>query len=158
MSKRHIFKSKFHVCCHFLDIKIPGANTFINPSCPKHPNIIDWNKKWHKSHFFEEPQEGFMKARSVKIKKLCNFPPYLGLGRQGLRLCCCQTPDSCHFRFLSNRETQKQKLRYKNKTSLLAHYSNWFSANNFGILFIIIVLQYAPKYYSEVFSPFLLIS
>ena len=25
----------------------PKRKNFINPSCPKHPKIINWNKKWH---------------------------------------------------------------------------------------------------------------
>ena len=28
ISKRHIFKSKFHVCYHFLDMKIPGEKLY----------------------------------------------------------------------------------------------------------------------------------
>ena len=48
MSKRYICKRKFHVCYHFLDIyESPRRKNFINPSCPKHPKIINWNKKWH---------------------------------------------------------------------------------------------------------------
>ena len=43
-------------------------------------------------------------------------------------------------------EVHKNNLKYKSKTSLLARYSNLFLAPNFGILFIIIVLQYASKY------------
>ena len=34
-------------------------------------------------------------------------------------------------------------------TGLLAHYSSLFLAPNFGILFIIIVLKYIPKYYQN---------
>ena len=42
MSKRHICKNNFHVCHHFLDIyENPGRKNFINPSCPKHPKIIE---------------------------------------------------------------------------------------------------------------------
>ena len=37
----------------------------------------------------------------------------------------------------------------KNKTSLLGHYSNVFWVPYFEILFLIIVLQYAPKYYQS---------
>ena len=40
-------------------------------------------------------------------------------------------------------------MKYKNKISLLVHYSNLFLAPTFGILFIIIVLQYGPKYYQQ---------
>ena len=43
----------------FLDIyENPRRKDFINSSCPKHPEIINWNKKWHEflfSHFFVVP-------------------------------------------------------------------------------------------------------
>ena len=42
MSKRYICKRKFHVCYHFLDIyESPRRKNLINPSCPKHPKIIN---------------------------------------------------------------------------------------------------------------------
>ena len=47
MSKRHIYKSKSHICYRFLGIhKNPSRKFFINPSCPNHPKIFDCNKKW----------------------------------------------------------------------------------------------------------------
>ena len=73
----------------------------------------------------------------------CYFPCYSGLGRQVF------LSNSYHFCFLINRDTEKQNLKYKSKTNLLLHYSNLFSDSNFGILFIIIVLQYAPKYHQN---------
>ena len=104
--------SKFHVCYQFLDTyENPGRKTFINPSCPKHPKIINWNKKWQififilpcgaseRFHLFEAPK------RSMKIEKFVIFLPYFKLGWQGLRLCFCQTPDLCYFCFLNNRNT-----------------------------------------------------
>ena len=38
----------------------------------------------------------------------------------------------------------KRDLKYKNKTSLLAHYSNLFSAHDVKVVFITVVFQYAP--------------
>ena len=54
-------------------------------------------------------------------------PPYSGLGQQWI----------------------KQKLKYKNKTNLLLHYSDLFSDPNFGVLYIVIVLQYVPKFHQN---------
>ena len=35
----------------FLDIYLKRRRkNFINPSCPKHSKIINWNKKWHNFH------------------------------------------------------------------------------------------------------------
>ena len=46
MSKRYIFKSKFHVCYHILGIyENPRGKNFINPSCPKHPKIVEKKRK-----------------------------------------------------------------------------------------------------------------
>ena len=64
-------KSKFHVCYHFFSYENPRGKSFINPSCPKHPKIITWNKN---GHLFESPK------RKVKRKKLCHFPPLFGIG------------------------------------------------------------------------------
>ena len=82
MSKRHICKSKFHACYHFLDIyKSLRRKKVINPSCPKHPKII-WNKKGQKflfSRFFVVSQKSFILSRHQKElwkwKYLCHFPP-----------------------------------------------------------------------------------
>ena len=49
--------------------------------------------------------------------------------------------------FLAIEKYKNRTLKYKNKASLLARYSNLFSAHNVEIVFITIVLQYAPKYY-----------
>ena len=49
--------------------------------------------------------------RSVKIKIYVIFRPYLGLGRQGLRLCFCQTPDLCNFGFLDIHKNNIEKLK-----------------------------------------------
>ena len=52
MSKRYICKSRY-ICFMFVTIlsiyiyESPKRKNFINPSCPKHPKIINWNKKWH---------------------------------------------------------------------------------------------------------------
>ena len=53
----------------------------INPSYPKGPKIIDWNKKWHKFlflHFFVVPQKGLYlfeaQNRWVKIKNMLFLP------------------------------------------------------------------------------------
>ena len=104
--EHHIFKSEFHVCYHFLKYfwKSQEKN-FINPSCPKHPKIINWNKKWHKfifSHFFVVQRKRFMKVgrpssnlyeapkRSVKIKNLCHRPPppLFGIGTARVKTVC----------------------------------------------------------------------
>ena len=57
-------KASFMFVTIFLDIyENPRRKTFINPFCPKHPKIINWNKKWHKfSHFLVLPQKGFLLA------------------------------------------------------------------------------------------------
>ena len=101
MSKRHICKSKFHVCYHFLrNLWKAWEKNFINPSCPKHPKIFNWSKKWHRFsesfHLFETPK------RCVKIKKLCYFPPS-SIAMRSIKTVFCQTPDLCHFHFLDNR-------------------------------------------------------
>ena len=41
LGNSHICKRKFHVCYHFLGMKIPGEKIFINPFCHKHPKIIN---------------------------------------------------------------------------------------------------------------------
>ena len=126
--KRTFLKASFMFVAIFLNInKSPRRNTFLNPSCPKHHKIINWNKKWHKLIFkllcdtskrFHEGQKVFTKSfwgtkEKCENEKILSFPVYSGLGRQGLS----------HFCFLNNRDRFKQNLKYKNKTSLLAHYS-----------------------------------
>ena len=59
-----------------------------------------------------------------------SLPSYSGLGQQGI----------------------KQNLKYNSKTNLLPHYSDLFSDPNFGVLFIVIVLQYVPKYHQNPLS------
>ena len=69
ISKKHICGSKFHVCYHFFRYKNPRRKNFIQPSCPKHSKIINWNKKWDKflfSHFFVVPQEVFIFLKHQK--------------------------------------------------------------------------------------------
>ena len=41
MFKRHIYKSKFRVCYQFFRYENPRRKNFVNPSCPKHPKIIE---------------------------------------------------------------------------------------------------------------------
>ena len=55
-------------------------------------------------------------------------------------------------------EIHKNNLKSKSKTSLLAHYSNLFSAPHLGIVFITIVLRYAPKYYQNPVPRYLIYS
>ena len=70
MFKGHICKSKFHVCYHFfLDIcENPGRKTFINPSSPKHPEIIEIKNDidFLFSPFFVVLQNGFIFLRHQK--------------------------------------------------------------------------------------------
>ena len=106
MSKRHICKSKFHVCYHFLDIYENPRKNFISPSWLKHPKIIKWNKKSDKSlflHFFVVPQKGFIFLRykkSVKIKSLCRFPPFFLIGTTRVKTVFVELPIYTIFVFL----------------------------------------------------------
>ena len=68
------------------------------------------------------------------------------LRQQRLRLCFVEIPTSAISVSLKE---QSENPKYKNKASLLVHYANLFSAPNFGVLFIIIILQYAPRYYQK---------
>ena len=118
MSKTHICKifiAGFMFVTIFLHInKSPRRNTFFNPSCPKHHKIINWNKKWHEHIFKLFCNTSFWGTKEkCENEKILSFPVYSGLGRQGFS----------HFCFLNNRDWFKQNLKYKNKTSLLAHYS-----------------------------------
>ena len=110
----------------------------MNPFCPKHSKIINFifTLLFVSSKRCYEGQ----KEISLKIKNLSRFPTILGIEIAiGLRLCFCRTSNLCHFCFLNHAETKKQNLQYKRKISLLAPYFYSFSANNFGILFIIII-------------------
>ena len=118
---------------HFFRYENPRRKNFISPSCTKHPKITNWNKKWHKFFIFTL----LCDASIWKQKVYIIFPAYSWLGQQVLRLCFCQTPNLCHFIFLNNRDTLKQNMKDKNKTSLLAHYSNLFLAHNSVMFFII---------------------
>ena len=75
-----------------------------------------------------------------------SFSSLYGLRQQRLRLCFVEIPTSAISVSLKE---QSENPKYKNKASLLVHYANSFSAPNFGILFIIIILQYAPRYYQK---------
>ena len=60
--KRIFVNASFIFFIIFLDIyENPKRKNFFKPSCPNHPKIINWNKKWHELlflHFFVVPQEG----------------------------------------------------------------------------------------------------
>ena len=99
----------------FLDTyENPRRKNFIKPSCPKHPQIINLKKKWHKflySHFFaslwclNNVSSFWGTTKRCENKKIMLFfPLYSGLGRQGLRLRLCQTPNLRHFRFLNSKD------------------------------------------------------
>ena len=69
----------------------PRWKNFINPSCPKHRKIINWNKKWHNFYF----QASLWCIRKVWFicgtkknseNKKFVFLPLILLGQQGLRL------------------------------------------------------------------------
>ena len=150
MSKRHICLSKFHVFYHFfIYFWKSQEKKFINPSCSKHPKMIEWNKKWHKCLFLRffvvpkkvlwRPQNLFEASKMCGCKKICHFFP--------ICLCpYCRTPDLCHFLSLTIKIHKNRTWSVKNKPNLLAHDSYLFLAPNFGIFLIIVVLQYAPKY------------
>ena len=111
--KGTIVNVSFMFAITFLDIyENPMGKNFINLSCPKHPKVINWNKKWHKlffSHFFMVPQKGFIFLINQKVVWKENiyliFPLYSELGRERLRLCFCRTQNLCQFHFLNNRDT-----------------------------------------------------
>ena len=137
----------------FLDIyENPKRKKTLKPSCPEHPKMIEIKNDKICFHTFlwcfkkvlwqlEDLHKTFLRhqKRSEKIK-ICHFPPYLGLRWQWLlRLFFffCGNPNLYYFRFLNSRET-KQNLKNRNKTSLLANYSNLFPTPNFRILSMII--------------------
>ena len=122
-SKTDICKSKFNVCYHFLDIyENPRRKSFINLSCPKHPEIIHWNKKWHKflfSHFFVVPQKGFINAGRPFILEFIsnNSGTFRGL----------RPNNTTHIlsEFISsNSDTFKDKMKNNTKNFLLEFISN----------------------------------
>ena len=60
MFERRIYKSKFHVCYQFFRYENPRRKNFVNPSCPKHPKIIEIKyDNFLFSHFFVVPQKVF---------------------------------------------------------------------------------------------------
>ena len=137
-------------------MKVSAEKEIIDPSCPKYPKRLI-EVKIHINFYFHTFVGAILRYQKEEWKQKIHvaFPSYSRLGRQGLRL--IKTPDLCHFHFLSNRGTQKQNLKYKHKTSLLAHYSNLFSAPNLGIFFLVIVL-YVPNYYHNPLRRYLIYS
>ena len=115
MSKRHICKSKFHVCYDFLTIyENPRRKNFINPSCPKYLKVINWNEKWHNlifSHFLyylKKVSSFWSTKKKCENKNLCRFLPLFWIETTRVKTVFYGTPDLCHFCFLNNRDTQKQ--------------------------------------------------
>ena len=108
MSKRHICKSKFHVCYNFL--RFLWKNFPL--SCRKHPKTIEITNDifshflWFLSrfHLFEAPK------RSKRIKKHVIFPPY-SIEKTRVKTAFCWTLSRLMpFYILNNRDTKKQIL------------------------------------------------
>ena len=103
-------KASFMLVTIFLHIyENPRRKNFINPTYSKNHKIINWNKKPQflftllcgaskRFHLFEAPK------RSVRIKKLCHFPPY-SIGKTRVKIVFCWTSSLHHFHFLDNRDT-----------------------------------------------------
>ena len=97
--------------------------------------------------------------RSVKIKKLCHFSPLFRIGMTRVKIVFVEFLTYAIFIYLTIGIHKNRTWSIKTKlVSLLAHYSNSFSAPNFGILFIIIVLKYAPTYYQDPLPRYLIYS
>ena len=82
MSKRHICKSKFHVCYHFFrHLWKPWEKNFIDSSCSKHPKIINLNKNdtdfyFHTSFWCVREVSSFWGTRKkCENKKAPIIPP-----------------------------------------------------------------------------------
>ena len=71
---------------------------FINPSCPKHRKIINWNKKWQNFYFHTSlwclrKVSSFWSTKiKCENKTFMSFFPLIPLGRQGLRLRFVELP------------------------------------------------------------------
>ena len=131
MFKRHICKSKFHVCCQFFRYKNPRRKYFLNPSCPKHPKIIEikndiifcfYTFLWCLKKVLRRP-----KGKSNICH--CHFPSSVGIGMTRIKTVFLVVELPTYAISVS-----------LTLESLLAHYCHLFSARNLGILFIIIVL------------------
>ena len=99
MSKRYNCKSKFHFCYHILSVyENLRRKNFINPSCLKHSEIINWNKKWHNFYFhtflwcLRKVSSFWGTKKKYENKKLMSFSPLIPLGQQGLRLRFAKLP------------------------------------------------------------------
>ena len=107
MSKRHIWKCRFHVCYQFLDMKIPVEKTLLTfPVCPKHPKIIkikidvnfyfhvslflsfSWKRFYEDWNLYERFYKTFLRHRKEmwKIKDLYNFSLLFGIGTSRVKV------------------------------------------------------------------------
>ena len=93
----------------------PTRKCFIKSPCPKHPRIINWNKKLLNSlfsHFFVVPQKALIflsqvSKRSVKIQTLCHFFCLFEIWMTRIKTVFPSkshgTPN-CHFHSLNSRD------------------------------------------------------
>ena len=119
----------------------PRRKKIINCSCPKHHKIINWSKNSHKclfSHFLWCLFEA--RKRSVKIKKIFHFSTLLEIGKARVKTVFVELLSYTMSISLAIEIHKNKSWNIKIKLFCLLTIPIYFSAPNFGILFLIIVL------------------